>query len=310
VNPAGWRPLLDGVECLRGRRVEVRELTGGLTNRPLRVTTLDAGRPLDVVVRPPRRGLLGSDRAVEHQASVAAAQAGVAPAVVELVPPDGPLVVTYLDARPLRPAEVRADLARMATLCRTLHAGPPLPTDVDTAAVLRRYAGLVAENGTWLPPGHATLGPTVARALAALAEDPVPRVPCHNDLPGGNVLDDGTRLWLVDFEFAGNNEPWCELGILASGAGLSPEQVEELVAAYDDRAGPGRVARTRLWDAVCSWAWVLWASLQDAVGEVDADFRVLAEELLDRAGAGLSGPGLDRLLDAVYAGARPGALGR
>jgi thiamine kinase-like enzyme len=275
--------------------VEVHELAGGLSNRPLRVTTVDAGPPLDLVVRLPTTGPLGSDRAAEHAATLVAARTGVGPPVVEFVPPDGPLAVAWLDARPLTVEDVRDDLPRVATLCRRLHAGPRFARDVDLGRELRRYAALVATHGSWLPTGHAALAPSVERALAALVAVPEPTVPCHNDLPGGNVLDDGSRLWLVDLEFAGNNDPWCELGTLASGAGLGPEQVEELVTAYDPRAGRRQLARTRLWDAVGSWTFVLWASLQDAVGEVEADHRALAEQLLERACRGL-GPGLDEVL--------------
>jgi thiamine kinase-like enzyme len=94
-------------------------------------------------------------------------------------------------------------------------------------------------------------------------------------------------LWLVDFEFAAAGDPWCELGNLSSGAALEPGEVEQLVTAYAGRPVPHRVARTRLWDAVCSWTWVLWASLQDAAGELDHDYRSLAESLADRAREGL-----------------------
>ena len=296
MTAVDWRPVLDRLACLQGRSLQVVELAGGLSNRTVRVTTSDPGPPLDLVVRPPRRGLLGTDRAGEGVATDLAARAGVGPPVVEFVPPDGPLAVAHLDARALPPEEVRADLGRVAQLCRRLHEGPRFPIDVDPAATLRRYAELVAEHRTWLPAGHPALAPTVRRVLAALAADPATLVPCHNDLPGGNVLDDGSRLWLVDFEYAGNNDPWCELGTLASGADLSVDQVEELVTAYDDRAGPGCLARTLSWDAVCSWTWVLWASLQDAFGEVDADYRTLGEGLLDRARAGLDRATLERTL--------------
>jgi Phosphotransferase enzyme family len=299
VTAAPRPPLLDRLRCLRGREVEVRELPGGLSNRTLRVTTLDAGPPLDVVVRPPSRGLVATDRAAEHRATAVAARAGVGPQVVEFVPPDGPLAVVHLAARPQTRAEVQGDLGRVAALCRRLHAAPRFGVDADPARVLRRYAGLVADLGSWLPRGHEALAPHVQRTLAALAVHPSAPVPCHNDLPGGNVLDDGDRLWLIDFEFAADNEAWCELGWLASGAALSPEQVEELVAEYDGGAGPRDVARTRLWDAVGSWTFVLWASLQDAGGEVDADYRTLAAELLDRARSGLDRPTLDRLLARI-----------
>ena len=292
----GWGPVLDRLTCLRGRRVEVRALAGGLSSRTLRVTTVDTGPVLDLVVRPPGSGLLATDRAAEHRAAAAAAETGAGPPVVEFVPPDGPLAVQHLEARALRPEEVRSDLARVAALCRRFHAGPALTVDVDMAAVRRRYEHLVARHGAPVPRGHGPLAPTVDRVLGVLTADPVPRVPCHNDLPGGNVLDDGSRLWLVDFEHAATNEPWCELGTLASGAGLSPDETAALVSAYDDRVGPGALARTRLWDAVCSWTWVLWAALQEVGSDVEADYRALADALLERAQEGLADTSVDLLL--------------
>jgi thiamine kinase-like enzyme len=238
----------------------------------------------------------GTDRAVELRSTVTAAAVGVAPPVVEALP-DGTLVVAHVAARALGPAEVQADLDRVAGLCRRLHSGPRFVAEVDPAEVQARYRALVEERGTWLPAGHLALAPQVERVLAALGGGPT--VPCHNDLPGGNVLDDGTRLWLVDFEFAANNDPWCELGNLAGGAALAPSQVEQLVTAYAGGPHPDGVARTRLWDAVCSWTWVLWASLRDAAGDVDHDFRSTGEALSDRARAGLAEPVLRRLLERL-----------
>ncbi len=308
VTSPEWRPLLDRLACTRGREVQVRALTGGLSNRVLRVTAVDRGTPLDVVVRlPPTTGprtgrapLLARDRAAEHRSSLAAAALGVAPPVVEALP-DGTLVVGHVDARTLGPQDVRADLGRVAALCRRLHSGPRSALDLDLAAVQARYRRLVAELGTWLPPGHLDLAGQVERVLTALGR--APSVPCHNDLPGGNVLDDGTRLWLVDFEFAANNDPACELGNLASGAALAPLEVEELVTAYAGGPRPAQVARTRLWDAVCSWTWVLWASLQDATGDVDRavdhDFRTMAGALADRARTGLDRTTTEPLLQRL-----------
>jgi thiamine kinase-like enzyme len=230
-----------------------------------------------------------ADRAAEHRNSVAAAASGVAPPVVEALG-DGTLVVAHLDARPLGPAEVRADLGRVARLCRRLHAGSRFVGELDLGAVQRRYLALVTERRTWLPAGHLDLAPEADRVLAALAAERVPSVPCHNDLPGRNVLDDGRRLWLVDFEFAANGDPWCDLGNLAGGAALAAAEVAELVAAYAGEPRPHRVARTRLWDAVCSWTWVLWASLQDATSEIDHDYRAMALTFSDRAREHLQHP--------------------
>jgi len=197
--------------------LHVRELPGGLTNHNLKVTTCD-GRRYVARLSDPDASLLAVDRDAEHHDSVAAASTGVAPAVVDRVV-DGPersgvLVVQWVDARPWTAADLRDEtgLRRVATACRVLHAGPRFAGDFDMFALQRRYLGVVRERGFRLPPRYEDFLPVADRIRAALTVRPEPAVPCNNDLLPANILDDGERLWLIDYEYAGNNDPCFELG--------------------------------------------------------------------------------------------------
>ena len=70
------------------------------------------------------------------------------------------------------------------------------------------------------------------RSRRPCAPHPEETVPCNNDLLAENFIDDGERLWLIDYEYSGNNEPSFELGNVWSESDLSLEQLDELVAAY------------------------------------------------------------------------------
>lgn len=295
---------LRAVPFLAAGPLQVEDLPGGLTNRILAVTT-DDGRQYVARLSGPDASLLAVDRDAEHHDSVAAASAGVAPSVVDRVV-DGPLgsgvlVVDRVPARTWTDADLHdeANLARLAATCRSLHAGPRFARDFDMFALQRRYLAIVRERGYRLPAGYQDFLPVADRIRAALAVRPATSVPCHNDLLPANVLDDGERLWLVDFEYAGNGDPCFELGNAWSEASLPPELLQPLVTAYLGRPSRSLAARARLLGVMSKYGWTLWGSISAAISEVEFDFWSWGAEKYERAIAEFRSPDLPRLLDEV-----------
>ena len=295
---------LRAVPFLAAGPLQVQDLPGGLTNRILAVTTAD-GREYVARLSGPDASLLAVDRDAEHHDSIAAAEAGVGPRVVDRVV-DGPLgsgvlVVDRLPARTWTPADLldEANLGRLAATCRRLHAGRRFARDFDMFALQRRYLGIVRERGYLLPAGYEDLQPVADRIGAALAVRPAASVPCHNDMLPANLLDDGERLWVVDYEYAGNGDPCFELGNAWSEASLPPELLEPLVTAYLGRPSRSLTARARLLGLMSTYGWTLWASISAAISEVEFDFHAWGAEKFERAVAEFRGPDLPRLLDEV-----------
>jgi thiamine kinase-like enzyme len=284
--------------------LDVEDMPGGLTNRILAVTTADGQRYV-ARLSGPDASLLAVDRDAEHHDSDAAARAGVAPRVLARVV-DGPLgsgvlVVDRVPGRTWTAADLRDErnLARLAVACRRLHAGPRFARDFDMFELQRRYLAIVRHRGLRLPSRYEEFLPVVDRIRAALEARPAATVPCHNDLLPANVLDDGERLWIVDYEYAGNGDPCFELGNAWSEAALPPELLEPLVTAYLGRPSPAHVARARLLGLMSKYGWTLWASISAAISEVEFDFWSWGMEKYERAVAEFDGPDLPRLLEAV-----------
>ena len=287
---------LDAVECLRGREREVEELPGGLTNVNLKVTTSDA----TVVVRISQPGseLLSIDREAEHLNSRAAAEAGVGAPVLEYVEDPGLLVIGYIEGKTYEDDDLRhgGHLPRVAAACRQLHEGPRFVNEFNMFERQRTYLDLVRERGFRLPERYEEFEDKVEQIKRALAVKATGLVPCNNDLLAGNFIDDGTKIWLIDYEYAGNNDPCFELGNLWSEANLTEEQLEELMEAYDGRLLRHRVARARLWALVAKYGWTLWGSIQNSVSDIDYDFWSWAMEKYERAVAEFDGSDFERLL--------------
>ena len=288
--------LLDTIPPTARHPRTVEELSGGLTNRNLKVTNAD-GTSI-VRLRIEAHDLLGIDRQHEYANTIAAATTGVGAPVLHYRPGEG-LTVGFLPGRTLSDADLHdpAVLGRVAAACRRLHAGPRFGNDFDMFAVQARYRRVVAERGFRLPPRYDAFLPAVAAVREALG--PRVTVPCHNDLLAENMLDDGTHVRLVDYEYSGNNDACFELGNIWMECRLSTDQLEELVTSYYGRSRPSKLARARLWGLMSKYGWTLWASIQDGVSDIDFDFWTWGMEKFDRAVAEFDGPDFDTLIGDV-----------
>src|SRR6185369_4088034 len=176
---------------------------------------------------------------------------------------------------------------RVAEALRQLHAGPRFRDDFDMFRTTERYLRVVDERAIMIPNGYRDRLDRLPRIEAALGVDPPPTVPCHNDLLAENYLDDGERLWLVDWEYSGNNDPAFELGNTAQELGFDDAQVEELCVAYFGDASPALLARMRLQMIMSDVGWTLWAAIQARISTIDYDFAGWADERWARAAAAL-----------------------
>jgi thiamine kinase-like enzyme len=165
--------------------------------------------------------------------------------------------------------------------------------------VAERYLALVDERDITIPAGYREHLAQIPRIEAALKAHRPARVPCHNDLLAENYLHDGARLWLVDWEYSGNNDPAFELGNTAQELGYDDAQVEELCAAYFGEATRARLARMRLQMIMSDVGWTLWAAIQARISTIDYDFTGWAEERWARSEAALDGPDFESWLGAV-----------
>ena len=288
---------LDTLDCLRGHDRKVEKLPGGLTNVNLKVTTSEQS----VVVRIPQPGsdLLAIDRRAEHENSRAAANAGVGAPVLEFREDPCLLVIGFLEGHTFTDDDLRhgGHLARVADACRQLHSGERFVSDFDMFEVQKNYLGIVQEHGFRLHERYLEFADKAEQIQHVLTARPTKTVPCNNDLLAGNFIDDGTKLWLIDYEYAGNNDACFELGNIWSEAGLTPEQLGELMEAYDGELLQHRVARARLWGLMSKYGWTLWGSIQNSVSAIDFDFWGWGMEKYERAVEEFDGPEFESLLE-------------
>ena len=162
--------------------------------------------------------------------------------------------------------------------------------------------------GTWPSPGPAasasrpattTCSRRSARPRRHWPPGPTATVPCHNDLLAANFIDDGDRIWLIDYELAGNNDPGFELGNIAAESQLSGDALAALVTAYFGRPRRSMIARARLFGLVSMYGWTLWGAIQNGASPLEYDFWSWTMERFEGAAAGFTAASFPALLQEV-----------
>jgi len=278
------------------RRVTVLPMTGGLTNTNFRVE-VDG---ISYFVRIPGSSteLLAVDRVNEIHNARAAAETGVAPPLLHVLPDDNVMVFAFIDGRTMSIESLQASgqPGRIAASLQRLHAGPRFHQDFDMFRLIEFYLDTAERHGARIPHDYRDFLGTVARIEHAVQRRALPAVPCHNDLLAENYIDDGRQLWLIDFEYSGNNDPCFELGNTCQELQYSEAQMAELCAAYFGQATASLLARMRLFALMSDVGWTLWGALQAKISTIDYDFWDYATTRWNRALAVLKGPDLENWL--------------
>jgi thiamine kinase-like enzyme len=301
LTDAKLNAVLDEIPAVAGRPRQLEDLSGGLTNRNVKVTTPDGvyvARCTDT-----SRNFLGIDRDAEIYNTRAAERAGVGAPVIDHRPDLGILLLGYLNGKTLCNDDFRRPgvVHKVAAGCRALHSGPRFRGRFDMFERQPSYLKTVQDNGFKIPHDYLGHAETFGRIRDALTAIDQTTVPCNNDLLAGNFIEDGDRVWIIDYEYSGNNDPCFELGNIWSECGLSTEQLDELVTAYYGRSLRHKIARAHLQGIVAKYGWTLWGCIQSASSTLEYDFWGWAMERYEAAVAEFRSPYFARLLDDVHA---------
>jgi thiamine kinase-like enzyme len=254
---------------------------GGLTNRVYQLSS--------AVLRVPGKGTEDYiNRPHEAASARMASDAHVSPEVLYADAATGLLVTRLVhNAVTMTPAAFKDRLGAPARAGMALHklhtSGHVFPFRFELFAMIDGYLAHLAATKVDLPEGYHDVVREAGHIRAALARKPVPLAPCHCDPLCENFLDDGTRMWIVDWEYSGMNDPMWDLGDLSVEGGFTDEQDLEMLHAYFGHdPGPQDHARMIIYKALCDLLWTLWGLIQLANNNPAEDFQGYAMNRFDR----------------------------
>lgn len=240
------------------------------------------------------------DRSVEIHNARIAARAGVSAEVIYANTVSGVMLTRHIDdIVTMTPDEFSnrdGSAARAGKALKQMHSFPEaFQFRFELFAMIDEYLEVLDERKAELPGGYSDLVRAALPVREALHRNPVDLMPCHCDPLCENFLDSGERMWIVDWEYSGMNDPLWDLGDLSVEAGFTPEQDLELIWAYcGGEPGRSEIARMTIYKAMCDLLWTLWGLIQHSDGNQAEDFWAYSIERFERCKSLMTSPAFDQ----------------
>ncbi|MCB1135370.1 MAG: phosphotransferase family protein [Chlamydiia bacterium] len=252
---------------------ELSPISAGLTNANYRLH--HEGRDYFIRIAARNSEQLGVDRDAEIAAMQLAGEAQLSPQMLAHYPDEGVLVFEFLKGQQVPASYVRHPqiLKRIALTFQRCHKLPStLPRQVNPFERIHSLYEAVLAEGIALPENARAVMRCMDKIEQTLGSSDY-SVPCHLDVHAGNLLCDGWKLWLVDWEYAGMCHPYFDLGSFASTSKLSNKELGLLLRFYSGETNPEALAELRLYRMTADLHWSLWCFLQSKMSDVDYDYE-------------------------------------
>jgi thiamine kinase-like enzyme len=290
-----------------GLDVSFDVLGGGITNHNYVVTV--TGRP-DLpwggryVMRIPGAGTdLFVDREVEHHNAVSAAEAGVSPPILYSLEPEMCTVVPFIEAETMHPEGLAGHqdrLDKVVDVMRRYHDRATFVNPIHVFDMIRDYLEMARRVNAPTPaemPGMLSLGDRIEQAMK---RDQPPSVACHCDLLSENfMLEPGGRMWVIDWEYGGQADPYFDLGDFCVEHPLSEDEERRIITRYCGTFDESRYARMMLHKIVADLWWSVWAMIQVTQSKLDFDFHEYGMNRIRRLHENAANPAFPSWLETV-----------
>jgi thiamine kinase-like enzyme len=192
--------------------------------------------------------------------------------------PEGYLVTRYIEGTPIPPDRMRTPetTARAAEALKAIHRADPIPGAFDAHAVVEEYRRTAVARGVAIPADVAWAQDISEQIREKRGAQAI--VPCHNDLLNANFIDDGERIRIVDWEYAGMGDRFFDLANFSINHEFGPGEDERLLGAYFGDVRAGHANSLRLMRFMSDYREAMWGVVQQAFSELDVDFAAYAEE--------------------------------
>jgi thiamine kinase-like enzyme len=294
-------PILQRVPQFASRSdFEIKELTGGITNKNYKIT-ID-GESFVLRLGGNETRFLGINRKTEYECSQLAAQIGVAPEPVAFIAPEGYIIARFISGPGISADQIglTQNIERVVDSIKAYHALKKFPGFFSPFRVAEEYAKTARSFDVKLPEKMEWyLEKSKEIETAMYGREPLQPRPCHNDLLNGNFIDDGTRVRILDWEYAGMGDIFFDLGNFAVQHEFSDEQDEILLKTYFGQPTDAQRARQKLMKTMSDLRESMWGMVQLGVSKLDFDYAGYAQKYFDRFEETVTQPIFSNWLRAV-----------
>jgi len=292
--------IISRVSIWKGKEVEHKSLSGGLSNINFTCTVENK----KFVLRIPGEGTeVFIDRGNEKGAILATSQLGVSPDLLGIVIPENAMVLPFVEGEVMNPGVIAADngiIVKIVNVLKKVHTGAVFEKRTYVFDMIREYTKLARQKDAFFPHDFDWMCHVADKIEKAMDRNKPELAACHNDVLSENfILDESGKMWLLDWEYCGMNDPFFDLGDFAVEHPLSRKQEEMIAETYCGEMLPHQLYRILLHKLTADLWWSLWAMIQNQTSNLDFDYYGYGIGRYARFRENYYDPGFDTWLSEV-----------
>ena len=288
------------IEDWKKKQVKYEPLKGGITNHNYKVTV---NGETFVVRIPGAETELFIDRDNELDCSIEAGKTGVAPELVYSLKPENVSVLRFINAKTLSTDLIAKNndiIKRIMVSIKTIHERARFKKRFDPFETIKNYMdNYIEKYNVPLPDDIDWMLSLSFDIEKAMQRNKPPDVACHNDYLSENFMDDGVKIWIIDWEYGGCGDPFFDLGDFAVEHPFSRKQEEFIIKEYCGEMNHKRLYRMLLHKIIADLWWSIWAMIQSRVSKIEFDFYTYGNRRFERLRRNASDKDFQKWLDGI-----------
>jgi len=287
-----WEDVLEKLPGWDGSQYYVEEVSGGLTNKNYKLSFRDFAYFL-------REGsgdatVLGLSSQRDYENTRFAAALGIAPSIILYHPEYRLMASSFIPSIPFKWND--SNCSKVIQQLKQFHQSKILlPARFDPFKIIEDYGSKAKERGHYWD--ELFWEPLLQKIQEVLPASPL--CPCHLDLHQFNFLDDGDKIWIVDWEYAGMATVLFDLSTWVSGDYLSEDEMWLLLHCYYSNPSFSNFAELYLNAILCDIRWGLWSLIQKSISPVAFDYQAYADAFFSHAKEKASAPLFNTCLERL-----------
>ena len=261
--------------------IKVNPINGGITNINFEVTV---GKKSFFISMPYSNSeLLNIDYGNKYYNNKICGEINISPRVTHFIESENLLVTEFIKSKAssLTIFQSSKAIEQLVKNIKLLHNANPFLRNFDMLSQISYYQNILKKD--YLPKKLFKYVNNIKTLKQKLYLPNDKLVPCHNDLLAENIINKGNQIFIVDFDYSGNNDPCFELGNLSVEMEYDDEQINKLVRSYYGEINENIISRVNLQGIVSDIGWSLWSYVQVKNSNLNFDYSMHAIYRLERA---------------------------
>ncbi len=264
--------VIDKIKDWKDKDIKYRELGGGITNHNYFV---EVNGNKYVVRIPGEKTDIFINRENELDCSIEAGKTGVAPKVVYYLKPENVSVIEFIDGKTLKTNDIAGNpeiIKKIVTSIKKVHEKAVFNSVFNPFNTIRKYLIYVKDYNAPMPSDINQLLKKAEEIESKIKAEEIKLTACHNDLLSENFMYDGKKIWIIDWEYGGNGDPFFDLADFAVEHPFSDKEEEIIIKTYCGKMDEKRFARMIVYKAISDLWWSIWAMIQSKISTIDFNY--------------------------------------